>query len=109
MLFLFFNWCFLVIDQLDQDCGYKIPSLRTTPVVQPRSPDSWRLCKLHDSSSTKDHEEKELCLLSANVPPSLYTYCKAVRGPQAAGECAPLERSDLVLVVDFCGSAVGEG
>jgi len=56
-------------------------------------------------------------LLSASVPPSLYAYCKAVRGPQAADECVSLQRSDLVFVVavflcinfGVCGSTVGEG
>ncbi|KFW12056.1 Solute carrier family 22 member 18, partial [Fulmarus glacialis] len=36
-------------------------------------------------SSTEDDYEKELCLPSARLPPSLYAYWKAVRGPQAAG------------------------
>lgn len=50
---LFFNWWFLVIDQLDQDCGYKIPGLKITPIVQLSSPGSQWVCKLHHSSSTK--------------------------------------------------------
>jgi len=89
----FLNWCFLLIDQLYQDCGYKIPSLKITTVVQLRSPGSWRVCKLYHSSSTKRWLRKgalfALCKCSP-LPVRLLQSCQGTTGCRWV--CIPAEK-----------------